>query len=319
MGGQVLGGGVIVLVAVVLWLVYLLPSWYSRHQFDAAERNAVRLSQALRVLAETSEAPEEVRLELNARVALAQRKLARKAQAEREEAARRAQAEREALATRAQAETQALAKRAQRERERAELALRRAELERARAERAAMLRRPEVRRARARRWARLTVTVIGLGSLGLAGWGGFLFATGGTSAPLWAGGVTAVVSTLLLVRMARVGARTAMREGVVTVPARARVAGPIADIDLADARAWHPRELPRPLTASAGSRAAAVLDAAAEREQVRQAAMDAPLRERAAQAAPPTLDSARLARMGQVDDAEIEAHVRELLRTRAAG
>ena len=79
MGGQVLGGGVIVLVAALLWLVYLLPSWASRRQYDAAERNAVRLNQALRVLAETSETPEEVRLELNARTALAQQRLARRA------------------------------------------------------------------------------------------------------------------------------------------------------------------------------------------------------------------------------------------------
>ncbi|MBF9336386.1 large exoprotein, partial [Microbacterium lacticum] len=86
MGGQVLGGGVIVLVAVVLWLVYLLPSWQGRHQFNAAERNAVRLNQALRILAETSETPQEVRLELNARTALAQQRLARQAQAEREKA-----------------------------------------------------------------------------------------------------------------------------------------------------------------------------------------------------------------------------------------
>ena len=84
MGGQVLGGGVIVLVAVLLWLVYLLPSWHSRRQFDAAERNAVRLNQALRILAETSETPQEVRLELNARTAIAQQKLARRAVAERE-------------------------------------------------------------------------------------------------------------------------------------------------------------------------------------------------------------------------------------------
>ncbi|MDQ2669572.1 MAG: large exoprotein, partial [Gemmatimonadota bacterium] len=86
MGGQVLGGGVIVLVAVLLWLVYLLPSWHSRHQFNAAERNAVRLNQALRILAETSETPQEVRLELSARTALAQQRLAKRAAAEREQA-----------------------------------------------------------------------------------------------------------------------------------------------------------------------------------------------------------------------------------------
>ena len=87
MGGQVLGGGVIVLVAVLLWMVYLLPSWHSRRQFDAAERNAVRLNQALRVLAETSETPQEVRLELNARTAMAQQRLAKRAMAEREHTA----------------------------------------------------------------------------------------------------------------------------------------------------------------------------------------------------------------------------------------
>ena len=41
MGGQVLSGGVIVFVAVALWLVYLLPSWQSRHRFTSAERNAL--------------------------------------------------------------------------------------------------------------------------------------------------------------------------------------------------------------------------------------------------------------------------------------
>ena len=80
MGGQVLGGGVVVLVAVALWMIYLLPSWHGRHQFNAAERNAVRLNQALRVLAETSETPQEVRLELTARTAMAQQRLARQAQ-----------------------------------------------------------------------------------------------------------------------------------------------------------------------------------------------------------------------------------------------
>ena len=86
MDGQVLGGGVIVAVSVLLWLVYLVPSWYERRQYDAAERNAVRLNQALRVLAETSETPDEVRLELNARTALAQQREAKRALAEREPA-----------------------------------------------------------------------------------------------------------------------------------------------------------------------------------------------------------------------------------------
>nr|WP_274637936.1 large exoprotein [Microbacterium bovistercoris] len=313
MGGQVLGGGIVVLVAVVLWLVYLLPSWYSRHQFDAAERNAVRLNQALRVLAETSETPDEVRLELNARTALAQQKVARKAQSEREEAARRAQAERDALA-----------KKTLDEREQAELALRRAELERARAERVAASRQPEVRRARARRRLRLTATVIGLAGLGLAGWGAVVLAfgpsaTGAAPALVGTGGALAAASALVLVRMSRVGARAAVRAVAPIVATPRRVVAAPQDVSLEDERAWRPRELPRPLTASAGSRAAALLDAAAAREQLRQAALDDALRERAEQARPPELDTARLARMGHVDDAEIEAHVRTLLRQRAAG
>ncbi|QAY60735.1 large exoprotein [Microbacterium protaetiae] len=337
MGGQVLGGGIIVLVAVVLWLVYLLPSWYSRHQYDAAQRNAVRLNQALRVLAETSETPEEVRVELNARTALAQQKLARRAQAEREQLARKAQAERDGLerqmlAEREQAELsrqQVQLEQARLDRERAD-AERLAARERADAERAAAQararaeitearRRPEARRARARRRARQTVTVFGCLALAVAGWGGFFWATGGATTPVWIGGAVALVCALLLVRMARVGARAAAVPVSVAEVARERTARAPQDIDLADERAWQPRELPRPLTASAGSRAAAVVAAAAEREQVRQAALDQPLRERAQQSRPPQLDTARLARTGRVDDAEIEAHVRELLARRAAG
>ena len=98
MDGQVLGGGVIVAVSVLLWLVYLVPSWYERRQYDAAERNAVRLNQALRVLAETSETPDEVRLELTTRTAQAQQREAKRALAERERLAKLAAAEREQAA-----------------------------------------------------------------------------------------------------------------------------------------------------------------------------------------------------------------------------
>ena len=60
MGGQVLGGGVIVLVAVLLWLVYLLPSWHSRHQYNAAERNARLEARAFRLGDElTTERPKD--------------------------------------------------------------------------------------------------------------------------------------------------------------------------------------------------------------------------------------------------------------------
>jgi len=301
MGGQVLGGGVIVLVAVLLWLVYLLPSWHSRRQFDAAERNAVRLNQALRVLAETSETPHEVRLELNARTALAQQKLARRAVAEREQAALHGA--------------------------RAELERARTERERARDERAAVRALPVARRARARRRARLALTVIGLAAVGFGAWGGWLVVTTGSQLALWSSVGVAVVCGLLLQRMTRVGARAVSR--VTVADAGARALGALQDVPLASGSAagWAPRELPRPLTSSAGSRAAAVLDAAAAHESLRQAASEEALRQRATELQPPSIAIARSARqsaeatgftkMGYVDDAEIEAHVRRLLASRA--
>ncbi len=295
MGGQVLGGGVIVLVATLLWLVYLLPSVHSRRQYDAAERNAVRLNQALRVLAETSETPEEVRLELSARTAMAQQRLARQALAERENAA---------------------------------LEQARVDLEQARAERAAVRAHPDARRARARRRTRFAITLSGVVGLGLAAWGVWDLLSTGSQIALWAGGATVVVAALLLQRMAAVGAREALRtRSEAERSARRTATAAVQDVALpTEERAWAPRDLPRPLTASAGSRASAVLDATAAQDALRQAALDEAMRQRAEAQRPPSIDTARVARegsdyarMGYVDDAEIEAHVRGLLARRAAG
>jgi len=60
---SVLGGGVLLAVAAALWLAYLVPNWLRRSEYLATERNAVRLQQTIRVLAETAETPEAVRLE----------------------------------------------------------------------------------------------------------------------------------------------------------------------------------------------------------------------------------------------------------------
>ena len=59
-----LGGGIMLAIAAVLWLVYLLPTWLRRREYLATERNAVRLQQTIRVLAETAEVPAPVRAEL---------------------------------------------------------------------------------------------------------------------------------------------------------------------------------------------------------------------------------------------------------------
>lgn len=308
MGGQVLGGGVIVLVAAALWLVYLLPSWHGRHQFNAAERNAVRLNQALRVLAETSETPDEVRLELNARTALAQQRLARQAQSEREQAAlEHARAELSVAKLQAKADAAAARERA---------------VAQARAEKA----RPELRRARARRRARLMTSLVAVIAVGLAVWGAFDFAATGSSLLLWSATLTAVACIVLLQRMARVQRRSAARASEVEV---VRVVGRPAmlqDVALAsDRTAWMPRELPRPLTASAGSRAANVLDEAEAREALRRAAVEEAMRARAERLRPPTITARAVQRDAEfaggpaAGDEAIEAHVRRLLERRASG
>ncbi|WP_096359600.1 MULTISPECIES: hypothetical protein [unclassified Microbacterium] len=281
MDGPVLSGGVIVLVAVLLWMLYLLPSWRGRFQYNAAERNAVRLNQALRVLAETSETPGEVRFELNARTALAQQKLAKRVQSEREAA----------------------------------------ELESLREQLAATRADPVIRRARARRRVRVAATSTLLVGLVIAGLGVWQLLAAGSSALLWIGGAAVVVAGIALQRMAAVAGRVARATHVVATPTAPRVAPELHDQGRAT---WTPRPLPEPLVSVPGSRAQAAQAQMEAQEQRRKAARVAALRERAEQMAPEApvalpAASSPYARMGFVDDAEIEAHVRELLSRRAAG
>jgi hypothetical protein len=331
---------VIILVAVGLWLLYLLPSWVRRHQFLTAERNALRLNQALRVLAETSETPEEVTFELNTRTAFVQQRAARRAQALREaearkaqaevdRAAQRAQAERDAHAKRSQAERDAIARQSQAERdaiarqtlienERAQRERELAGLERARVQRAVVSARPEARRARARMRARTLVLSLWVLALICAGLGVWSILVTGSALLLWiAAGI--VGSTLLLgVRVARLRARRVVPQPVAE-PVAPRASVPVPDVSLVDERAWSPRTLPKPLTASQGSQASAVLDEVDARLELRRAALEEAMRERAEQQRPVSIDSIRTAPAGALDDAAIEAHCRELLQKRAAG
>lgn len=286
MDGPVLSGGVIVLVAVLLWMLYLLPSWRGRYQYNTSERNAVRLNQALRVLAETSETPAEVHLELNARTAHAQQKLAKRLQSEKESV----------------------------------------ELVRLREELAATRADPVVRQARARRRVRVVATVLLIAGLIVAGLGVWQLLTGGTQLLAWIGGALSSVAAVMLQKMASVARRAARRPVSVVAEstAAARVSPPLHDQGRAS---WTPRPLPTPLVAVAGSAtqiARAEIDA---QQALRRAVRVAALRERAeemAAPAPVSLPAAKeasspYARMGFVDDAEIEQHVRQLLERRAAG
>lgn len=286
MDGPVLSGGVIVLVAASLWLLYLLPSWRGRHQFAATERNAVRLNQALRVLAETSETPEEVRLELNARTAHAQQRLARRVQAERESA----------------------------------------ELTRLREELAATRADPVVRQARARRRVRLSALTVLITGLAVAGFGIWQVATGGTVVVLAAGVVGVIGAALVLQRMASVAARAARRAVAAPAAEKApRVSPPLHD--QGTVTTWTPRRLPEPLVSVEGTRAHAAFASAVAQRARAEAAHAEELRRRAERMAPPAPvelpkqepAASEFSKMGYVDDAEIEAHVRQLLARRAAG
>lgn len=192
MSGGVLGGGVIFVVAALLWAAVLVPTWLRRREFRAAERNAIRLQRTLRVLAETSEVPTEVRVEATAREALAQEKLLRTAQ-------RRQEAEREAKLAAERAEQV-----------RAEIRAQQIRRKQAAMQRAAKLRRPIVRRIRATAALAALLGLVGL----LVGAG---LALGGNGVMVLAGAALLAsigTGTLVLLAPGRVRAQTIEAEEI---------------------------------------------------------------------------------------------------------
>lgn len=75
MGIEGLSSSVVIVLAAVLWLVYLIPTWLRRREYLSTERNAVRLQQTLRIMAETAEVPDQVRIEATTRNVAAQEKI----------------------------------------------------------------------------------------------------------------------------------------------------------------------------------------------------------------------------------------------------
>ncbi len=64
-------------VAAVLWFLYLVPTWLRRREYLATERTATRLQQTMRILAETAEIPDAVRVAATAREAGRQERILR--------------------------------------------------------------------------------------------------------------------------------------------------------------------------------------------------------------------------------------------------
>lgn len=75
MPNDILGGGLFFAIAALLWLLYLMPSWAKRREYLATERNALRLQQTLRIMAETSEVPREVSVAIDSRSVHEQQRL----------------------------------------------------------------------------------------------------------------------------------------------------------------------------------------------------------------------------------------------------
>jgi hypothetical protein len=260
MSSEALGGGVMVAVAAALWVAYLMPTWSRRRQYLAVERNAVRLQQTMRILAETAEVPEPVRLEANARTVRTQQKILAAA----EEAAR--------LEAKAAAD--------------AARAARRLAAETAAAVRVPAPVTPAVRLRRLRKWRALSSLVL-LAGIVLVVAGVLPVILSGSWLLVGAGAILVVAALLSLSRLAR-AARAARVVAVspVAAPIAAQRFEPVQlEESPAPVQTWTPQPLPKPLYLSRGSiaqTAMASVDAAAE---LRKAAAEAELARRAAQIA----------------------------------
>jgi hypothetical protein len=290
------GGGTAIMLAIaaLLWFFYLVPTWLRRREYLATERTATRLQQTMRVLAETSELPDEVRVSATAREAA---RLERLLAAEQRRAD--AMAVREAAAVR-----------------RATPAAPRIAV----AVAPGVLRRRRMRRTR--RFASILMigaTLVALGQLWLITSSGMSAGAAlVAAAAVAAGGVAIAVQRRLdVLAMPTVAAPTRSRAGV-QVPSFETGAAPAS---------WTPREVPKPMYLSRTEEPMVVTSRGDIQEALRAASADAERTLRAAQAAPEVVPlrsspgSSRYAGMGVLGpDAVENADLDEILkRRRTAG
>ena len=280
------GTAIMLAIAAGLWFLYLVPTWVRRREYLATERTATRLQQTMRVLAETAEVPDAVRIAATARDAARAERVLR-AQQRRADAmvARQVRAERAATP---------------------------ASMPRARtlpATTADALRRQRLRRTR--RMASLLM--VGATLLGLAQvW---LMATTGAALGSWVVlGVALALGGVAIAVQRRLDARAMPR---IAAPARARSSSPLPrELPVRrpiDPAPWTPVPVPQPLYLSKPpvQRTAPVVDSGT---LLRQAAAQQEVAERAARppapvvplrADPPAAARAnRYAGMGILDPAD---------------
>lgn len=306
MGIDGVGSSVVVALAAVLWFLYLVPTWLKRREYLATERNAVRLQQTMRILAESAELPSVVRVEATARMVAAQQRALRKHQKSSTRVSRPLP---EGVAGRRGRDTLF-------------------------PEDAAFGGRPEsgARTARRLRRSRALASVVLLGALIAGGFGVQALVASGSWVLLAGSSVVAVGSFALLGQAAAVSrARSELRRAALASP----VAVPLhdhADYQAPRQRSWSPVSVPRPLylsrsvrepVAVGGSRSDRLETAQPDHaELLRVAAAEAERSLRAAQAEPEVTRiprPSRFAHMGLIDPAaSAPADLDEILRRRRA-
>ncbi len=243
--GDSLGGGVIIAVAAVLWLAYLLPSWYRRREYLSTERNAVRLQQTIRAMAGTAAPLDELPAEKQARELAARRKALQEELKRTEAVARAERMQRERIGKRGEPVPSEASRIAARKASAASLAA---------AQRSAQ----EVSQvshdqaAKLRRRSRLVTSVFLLASVIAAVVGGVQLALGAGWLLLAAGSLGAVLALVALRRMASVAARARSRRSGAAPVARPRgrrivLSDPLPQQAEDEDRSWTPTEVPKPL------------------------------------------------------------------------
>lgn len=302
MGIEGLSSSVVIVLAAVLWLVYLIPTWLRRREYLSTERNAVRLQQTLRIMAETAELPEQVRVEATARDVAAQEKILQR-EMQRTQAIARAQ---DAAAARAAAR----------------------QLAETRPVIAASVAPSSLASRRLRRSRALTTLALAA-ALVAVGFGVGELIIGGPVVLLVSGAVVAFGAVALLVQINQVSSARAQL---------AQTIQPVRPAEVFDAHApalrqepvrtsWTPVPMPKPLYLSRAEVAPAAIAQVEAEAQLREAAAQAERTLRAAQeqavpiarpepAAQPT---SRFARMGIIDaDESSTPDLDEVLRRRRA-
>lgn len=208
------GTAVMLAVAAILWFAYLVPTWVRRREYLATERNATRLQQTLRIMAETAETPDAVHVEATARSVARQERLLR--QRERQLRAR----DRAALAATKRARARSMA------------------------DRSATVHTTRMRRARVRR-GRLCATTLLLLALALGGLQSWLVVVSGAVPGSWLVLGAASVGVVAALAALRTLSRRRVPAPATLVSPAVRHVAPEAEAP-APSREWTPVPVPRP-------------------------------------------------------------------------